>query len=266
MSWPPPPACRRVVLAIFGLALALHVSISLLALSAGLSIRASVIVAEVAALLGLSVWVAGRLGLSLQAAFALRRAAKVHWLMAVVAVIPLQVAGGAMQQVILDAWPQMRELLARSMQELTRTDSLADRAMLLLAGVVVAAICEEVLFRGLLLQLLARHSGWTSAILLDGLLFAAFHLEPVGLIPRTAVGVFLGLLVFRSGSLYPAMVAHATFNFTGLFLIPMLPDAVWEQHPVQSGAGATVLFFGLLLLYLQLSRATPPSDRRPTSP
>jgi membrane protease YdiL (CAAX protease family) len=261
MAWPPAWACRRVALVIFGLALALHLSVSVLALSLGLDLRAAVVASELVSLLGLSLWLALRMGLSPQAAFALRRPTPVHWLMALGAALPLQVAGGALQHTILDAWPdegQMRELIERNMLELIRVESTLDLVMLFLTGVVVAAICEEVLFRGLLLQLLARHGSWTSAILIVTVLFSAFHLDPVGFLPRLPVGAFLGILVWRSGSLYPAILAHAAFNFIGLFVVPTLQGSLDPIRIAVAGSTAGVIFLVLLIVYLRLTEASPP--------
>jgi len=130
--------------------------------------------------------------------------------------------------------------------------------VLFFTGVLLAAVCEEVLFRGLLLQLLARHSGWASAIFLGAVLFSAFHLDPIGFLPRLPVGLFLGLLVWRSGSLYPAVLAHGTFNFVGLFLVSLAGDPPALEGVLVSGFWAGLVFCAILALYLLVTEATPP--------
>ncbi len=261
-GWPAAWVCRRIALVIFGLALAMHLSISVLALLLGFSLRFTVIVSEIIALLGLSIWVSARMGLPLSETLALRRASPVHLLVALVAALPLQVFGGAMQYLILQFWPNssaVREMIERSLQELMRTDTPFDVILLFFTGVLVAAVCEEVLFRGLLLQLLARRSGWGSAILLGAVLFSAFHLDPIGFLPRLPVGLFLGLLLWRSGSLYPAMLAHGTFNFVGLFLMPRAGDTPTFESVVMTGLWAGLVFTAILAVYLRVTEATPPS-------
>lgn len=260
-GWPAPLACRRIALVIFGLALAMHLSISVLALSLGFGLRFTVIISELIALLGLSLWVSFRMGLPPSESLALRRAAPVHLIVALVASLPLQVSGGAMQYLILQAWPDdgaMREMIERTMQELLKTETVLDVVVLFFTGVALAAVCEEVLFRGLLFQLLARRSGWASAIFWGAVLFSAFHLDPIGFLPRLPIGLFLGLLVWRSGSLYPAVLAHGTFNFVGLFLVPLAGESPSLENVLETGLIAALVFCAILALYLRITEATPP--------
>lgn len=56
------------------------------------------------------------------------------------------------------------------------------------------------------------HSGFWSAALISGLLFAAFHGQAGLLIPFTGVGALFAWLYRRSGSLWANIVAHAGFN------------------------------------------------------
>jgi membrane protease YdiL (CAAX protease family) len=260
-GWPEAWACGRIALVIFGLALAMHLSISVLALSLGFGLRTTVIISEVVSLLGLSLWVSFRMGLSPTESFALRGADPVHWVMAFFATLPLQVFGGACQYIILQAWPDdgaMRELVERSMQELVRTDTAFDVVVLFFTGVLLAAVCEEVLFRGLLLQLLARRGGWATAIFVGALLFSAFHLDPIGFLPRLPIGLFLGFLVWRSGSLYPAILAHGTFNFVGLFVVPVAGSPPSTGGIATMGLVAGLVFCAILALYLRTTEPTPP--------
>ena len=77
---------------------------------------------------------------------------------------------------------------------------------------VSPGICEEAMFRGLLLPLLRRGFGTWRGLLLSSLLFGAFHLNFHRLLPTTIVGFGLGLILVRTSSLLPCMLAHATYN------------------------------------------------------
>ena len=80
----------------------------------------------------------------------------------------------------------------------------------LLASALVTPIVEEITMRGLVLQgLVAR--GRVFALLASSLLFALFHPPPT--IPFVfAMGLVLAGLALRSGSLWPCIIAHATYN------------------------------------------------------
>jgi membrane protease YdiL (CAAX protease family) len=77
---------------------------------------------------------------------------------------------------------------------------------------ILPAIAEEWLFRGYIQSRLLKrwHPAW--AILLSSLLFAGFHMDPVHVVAVIPLGLWLGLMTYYSGSLIPAMIAHAYNN------------------------------------------------------
>lgn len=77
---------------------------------------------------------------------------------------------------------------------------------------LLPAISEEWLFRGYIQSRLMQrwHPAW--AILLSSLLFAGFHLDPVHVVAVIPLGLWLGIMTYYSGSLIPAMIAHAYNN------------------------------------------------------
>lgn len=84
------------------------------------------------------------------------------------------------------------------------------------ATVIVAPFAEEIFFRGFIFPGLLRPFGVVGAMLASGLLFGIFHITDVGTIglvlPFGAIGVLFAWLYYRSGSLWTAIFAHATFN------------------------------------------------------
>jgi membrane protease YdiL (CAAX protease family) len=83
---------------------------------------------------------------------------------------------------------------------------------LVLFGAVLAGLAEEALFRGVILTGLRKHLSPTTAVVLCALLFAALHLSPWRFLPQFALGCLLGWLALRSGSCWPAAIAHAVHN------------------------------------------------------
>jgi membrane protease YdiL (CAAX protease family) len=63
---------------------------------------------------------------------------------------------------------------------------------------------------------------WAAA--LSGLMFAAAHLDKWNLVALWTVGIGLGLLFYRTRSLWPNMIAHTTFNAFTLVLIYVFPQ------------------------------------------
>jgi membrane protease YdiL (CAAX protease family) len=88
-----------------------------------------------------------------------------------------------------------------------------------LAG-LIAPIFEEILFRGLLLTWVRKASGSTwLAIAISGLAFGVIHVPQWHLVPAlTALGLVLGYLYARTGSLTLVILFHAIFNLRTLAL------------------------------------------------
>jgi len=85
-------------------------------------------------------------------------------------------------------------------------------AVAVLVFAVTPAVCEEILFRGFMLHGLARRMKPAPAILWTAVLFGAFHFDLYRLLPTAALGAILGTLVWLTGSLWPAILLHATNN------------------------------------------------------
>jgi membrane protease YdiL (CAAX protease family) len=77
---------------------------------------------------------------------------------------------------------------------------------------LVPGICEEVLFRGYAQRQFERAVGPAGGILLAGGLFGLYHLRPSQLLPLVVIGLYMAYLVWRTGSLLPAMAVHIAHN------------------------------------------------------
>ena len=99
--------------------------------------------------------------------------------------------------------------------------------------VVVAPITEELMFRGLFLHRLAEGHSRPHAILGSALCFGVFHILPWQAIGAVLIGVYLGWLLTRTGSIFMPIAAHAFFN-----LVPVAATGLSDRWPVAGGLGA----------------------------
>lgn len=90
--------------------------------------------------------------------------------------------------------------------------SVPNIAATVLVTVVAAPVCEEILFRGLMLESFLRF-GRRPAVWASGFAFAAWHLMPSSMVYYTLFGTVFGALYLRRG-LACSMAAHAAFNGT----------------------------------------------------
>ena len=84
-------------------------------------------------------------------------------------------------------------------------------------AVTVAPLFEELLFRGFLQPLFTRTFGVIAGILITGVLFGALHAPEYKFVWQYAaavsfVGVVLGIVRYRTGSIIPSTVMHACYN------------------------------------------------------
>lgn len=82
----------------------------------------------------------------------------------------------------------------------------------ILLVVIVAPLAEEMLFRGVLLSALGSRWGLGIALVVQAIVFAAYHFTPWLLVPTFVLGLACGWLTQRRGSLWPAVVLHALYN------------------------------------------------------
>ena len=77
---------------------------------------------------------------------------------------------------------------------------------------VVGPVAEEIFFRGFVLTGLLKRFGVRRALLLSSLLFGLFHIDPGAIVPTFALGLVLGWVYLKTGSIWPSIFAHALHN------------------------------------------------------
>lgn len=137
---------------------------------------------------------------------------RAFFIVAVLAGVIAPVLGGWMTQ-----WFAQAHKVTQDIQQLGVQTPLGMRVALVLVVISVGPLMEELLFRGVLLSaLLQRWSVWPS-VLTTSALFAVAHLSGLQFhwyaMPQLFVlALLLAWLRLRSGSIWPAVVAHGTNN------------------------------------------------------
>lgn len=138
---------------------------------------------------------------------------------------------------------------------LTTFENFSQFLVALLVIAVIPAIGEELLFRGLMQNILVR---WTSnvhvAIWVTGIIFSAIHFQFFGFVPRVFLGVLFGYMYYWSGNLLVPMFAHFINNGFSLLMLYLYQrksidyDLETEQS-LPLAVVLTSLVFVIVLLY-----------------
>ena len=128
--------------------------------------------------------------------------------------------------------------------------------------VVIAPIVEEVIFRGVIMSGLSRnyHPAW--AIFFSALLFALFHLNPWQFAATFALGLILGWIRIRTGSVLACIAGHATHNglvFLSVFYYNDLMDIAIIKPGMISNYWIHLLIFafGIAMIWFFSRKEAP---------
>ncbi len=126
---------------------------------------------------------------------------------------------------------------------------------ILVTMALLPAVCEELLFRGFVLHQLLRPGNHAQAILVSAVLFGVFHRHLLLVLPASLAGILFAIMVSRSESLLPAVMAHFTVNSCAIVASnwELATSIPWlgEPAPVPVGVLATS-GIGLVVLGNQL--------------
>jgi membrane protease YdiL (CAAX protease family) len=118
--------------------------------------------------------------------------------------------------------------------------------LVILVGVIMPGLIEELMFRGVILASLASTGAAASAIFWQALAFALFHADPLFILPPFLAGLLLASIRRNSDSLWPAMMAHMSLNLTLLAITPLLPRLT-TQYLAGAASKANSLLYASLI-------------------
>ena len=90
--------------------------------------------------------------------------------------------------------------------------------ILFISVAIVAPLSEEIFFRGFVLPGLVKRFGVGRSLLLSSLVFGLFHIDPGAIVPTFALGLALGWVYLKTGSIWPAMFAHGLHNTVAVLI------------------------------------------------
>jgi sodium transport system permease protein len=144
---------------------------------------------------------------------------------------------------LLSEWlvPVPREVLDQLRRALIPQSHGRGLGLNLLLVAATPAVCEEALFRGVVLRGLATRLAPSAAVVVTGVLFGMFHLDVWRLLPSTLLGILLSWLALESRSLLPSMLTH----FLNNAILVTLATLGVERRMGSLGRGAAAGLFAV---------------------
>mgnify|MGYP005839866517 CR=1 FL=1 len=112
-------------------------------------------------------------------------------------------------QNILD---KFKDLIENLYLQLISSSSLTELISVIVIVALIPAIAEEFMFRGLIQRSIEKSFAPVSSVIITGIIFGAYHLNPFSFIPLVIIGIYLGYILIRSGSIWVPVVAHFVNN------------------------------------------------------
>ena len=90
-------------------------------------------------------------------------------------------------------------------------------ATIFLVG-IIGPMAEEIFFRGFVLPGLMKKFGIIWALVISSAVFGLFHIDLGAIVPTFALGLALGWVYIKTGSIWPAMFAHGMHNTVAVLI------------------------------------------------
>lgn len=127
----------------------------------------------------------------------------------------------------------------------------ASPAMQIISVAIMAPLCEEIVFRAGVQRSLSSGLPKWAAIILSSLIFGVMHINPIGIIYATLLGILMGWIYSRFNSLLPTLVFHLAFNSTSLIL------GLFSEIPLAVCIISIVIFIGCIGFLIYLGKLPP---------
>jgi membrane protease YdiL (CAAX protease family) len=152
----------------------------------------------------------------------------------------------------LDYYNDMtREMLAsQTALVMNSSNTILEFLQIILFIAVIPAVCEEILFRGYLMQSIRVRNTKGFAIFVSALLFAAIHFNPLGFIPIFVIGLFLGSIFYATRSIIPCILFHFLNNLLVVISANYGSTDNLEYISISIWFGIVTLILGTIIMFI----------------
>ncbi len=128
--------------------------------------------------------------------------------------------------------------------------------LLIMVTALIPAICEELMFRGVIQTSLSLSGRRGLSIFLMATGFALYHNDPYFILAPFFAGLYLGVIRLKSDNLYTTILTHFVMNSTLVLIQPILP-LFTSSMSFAGTAGRTSLYASLIAAAVALVTLIP---------
>ena len=165
-----------------------------------------------------------------------------HWLLLVVSCIMTFGTSWSIG-VLMELLPNYEQMVEQYAELFAGFDPI----LLFVGGAIIGPVCEEIIFRGVILKEFLLRYDYKTAILLSAIIFSIIHMMPVQMISTFFVGIILGYIYYKTKSLWLVCIIHIVNN---TIAFSMGTDDLASGETTREWFNNDLFFFGAIVLVL----------------
>jgi membrane protease YdiL (CAAX protease family) len=180
-------------------------------------------------------------------------------LLLVLGTMTIQAAIGLLLNLVLPEWFLEDDIFTSALRNTEGAGTIA----LVAALSVLPGVCEEMLFRGYLQRRLLMWWPALGAIALASSLFAMIHLAPLQVVAVFPLGIWFGIIAWRTGSIWFAAACHIVNNimaFTMYLYVEVIESVDATRLLIALGIGILALIGSIVMMFRRSVRGILPAD------
>lgn len=175
----------------------------------------------------------------------MRKSITFHWkkvpLQILILSIPLVISFGVLIEPLINAIP-MPEQIKEFFNNILTNDIYS-----ILTIAIAAPLLEEIVFRGIVLQGFLKRYSPVKAIFWSAVIFGTVHLNPWQFIPAFSLGLIIGWLYWKTGSLIPGIVVHFINNSFAFLILLLTNDNFVTTQQIMGEGKSYYIFYGMCI-------------------
>ncbi|MCB2198326.1 CPBP family intramembrane metalloprotease [bacterium] len=172
------------------------------------------------------------------------------WMLSIGVGVTIGIIGDEISRIVNMFLPMPEDMLL-GIEQLVQLNSVGDVLTMGLTVALIAPIGEELLFRGFFQRYFEAKRGVTSGVLTASAIFAAYHFNVYWLIPILLMATVMGAMAWRTESILPSIVVHATNNTASLVAANLMTDEP-SWYSMGDHVSPLILLPAIILLVLFL--------------